>query len=232
MSDFEERHPSGNAGAAIRSVGRWGTERGRPPCVALAVGTRAGRLASLCPGVPGGPVLESGIGPDGPIGTGPHPTAGRRTAGLAGWPAATPVRAWGGGKVGGSMSATTLTIAASFLIALVVGMGLTGNGSGGLSRLPVKAVKEDYPLANTATCVAARRRWNCPGERLGDGHAGTASCRDGRPETFRISALHRDTLDQDMLEECSDASFRPSCSRPSSSRAITSCSSVRSFPFR
>ena len=68
-------------------------------------------------------------------------------------PAASPARAIGRWRSWRQHLATTLSIAASFLIALVFGMGLNGNGSGGLLHLPVKAVKDDQPLANTEQMV-------------------------------------------------------------------------------
>ena len=98
-----------------------------------------------------------------------------------------------------------LTMAASFLIALVVGMGLRGNWSGGSSHSPdsslVKTAVDEFPLP---TCRHRRRR-TAAGRRLGDGHAGRGKSSDGQAETFRVPALRRDALDQNMLENIPDA---------------------------
>ena len=95
--------------------------------VALAVGARARRMAALCPGVSGSPVLEGGIGSDCPAGGGAEPARRKPSRSIRQARAES-----GGGKAGASMRRRSLTIAASFLIALVVGMGLRGNWSGGL----------------------------------------------------------------------------------------------------
>jgi hypothetical protein len=96
-------------------------------------------------------------------------------------------------------AATTLTIAASFLIALVVGMGLRGNWSGGLHSPGSALVHEaiDFSPNGDASPAAA-------------GHAGTAdnwetvmltpTKPDGQAETFPVQAVRRNTLDQAMLD--------------------------------
>ena len=68
-------------------------------------------------------MLESGIGPDCPAGG-----AGSRTGAE---PVCVRLSPIGRRQSWRQYAATTLTIAASFLLALVVGMGLSGNWSGG-----------------------------------------------------------------------------------------------------
>ena len=91
-------------------------------------------------------------------------------------------------------------MAASFLIALVVGMGLRGNyyWSGGLAHSldsPLRPAIAEVPLNKpgalqvAATTVRPADNW----ETL------TLSA-DGQSGTFRVPAVHRDTLDENLLE--------------------------------
>ena len=108
-------------------------------------------------------------------------------------------------------AATSLTMAASFLIALVVGMGLRGNWSGGShdSALLKTAVSE-FPLASrgalpaatvgSAIVPAAQSANDWETVTLAAGRSA-----DGPAETFRVRALRRDTLDQNLLEQVPDA---------------------------
>jgi hypothetical protein len=94
-------------------------------------------------------------------------------------------------------AATILTIAASFLIALVVGMGLRGNWSGGSSHSFNSFVQKAIePLPSTAAGTA--NDWEMV-TLVG------ANSSDGRAETFRVPAQRRDALDQGMLENIPDA---------------------------
>jgi hypothetical protein len=86
-------------------------------------------------------------------------------------------------------AATLLSIAASFLLALVMGMGLTGNWSGSSSHLPssshVEATKaDDWEMVNLTS------------DKPADGHQAATVC---------VPAQCRDSLDQDMLEHIPDA---------------------------
>jgi hypothetical protein len=104
-------------------------------------------------------------------------------------------------------AATSLTIAASFLIALVVGMGLGGNKSGGLSNWhgPLNATVQETPLSNPAQSPSPAV---APGGSIAQG-PGTANdwemvtlagrSSDGQAETYRVPAQNRDTFDQNML---------------------------------
>jgi hypothetical protein len=115
--------------------------------------------------------------------------------------------------------ATTLTMAASFLLALVVGMGLRGNWSGGLPHShdgSVVDVKEEFPLGSrdpmqpsTAAVIPASQALHQADNTAASGGwemvtlAGDKSS-DGRAETFRVPAQRRDALDPNMLEQMPD----------------------------
>ena len=126
-------------------------------------------------------------------------------------------------------AATMLTIAASFLMALVVGMGLRGNWSGGSSHSPDSSGEDGdcRILLPEPTAVASDSGHDWEMVTLT-----RTSRRTARLRPFRVPAQRRDTLDQGMLEQYSRCHSARSCSRPSSSRAIASCSSVKSFPSR
>jgi anti-sigma factor RsiW len=93
-------------------------------------------------------------------------------------------------------AATLLTISASFLIALAVGMGLRGNWPGGLAHsgaFVAPAVKE-LPLGNPEGAAGDWETVALP-----------VKSSDGQAETLQVQALRRDTLDQNMLEQIPDA---------------------------
>ena len=96
-------------------------------------------------------------------------------------------------------AAMTLTMAASFLIALVVGLGLRGNWSGGSSHLGGVLEPAILPVASSGPAAAsAANDWEMvtlAGSRSSDGQA----------ETFRVPALRRDTLDENLLDNVPDA---------------------------
>ena len=110
-------------------------------------------------------------------------------------PAASPVRAVGGWRSWRQNLATTLSIAASFLIALVVGMGLNGNRSGGSLHSPsaiVTTTMEKQPLPNIGTALP-------PAVQPSDLETVTFTAPQSSA-TYRVSAQRRDTLDQDLLK--------------------------------
>ena len=102
-----------------------------------------------------------------------------------------------------------MTIAASFLIALVVGMGLRGNWPGGLSHSHdafVQNATDEFPLSSPD---AARGVRAVPAAQTADDWETVTlaadKSSDGQPETFRVRAQRRDALDQEMLENIPDA---------------------------
>jgi hypothetical protein len=90
-------------------------------------------------------------------------------------------------------AATTLTIAASFLIALVVGMGLTGSGTGDLSRpgANLKPSIAQTPLPNAATRPS-------PAAPASDLELVTLAPQSSG--AYQISAQPRDALDENSLQ--------------------------------
>jgi len=105
--------------------------------------------------------------------------------------------------------ATLLTMAASFLLALVLGMGLRNNWSGGSSHLLsselIPAVAE-VPLAGRGAAQSSAAS-SGPALPADDLEMVTLDCRssDGQNGTFCVPALHRDALDRNMLEHIPDA---------------------------
>jgi hypothetical protein len=110
-------------------------------------------------------------------------------------------------------AATLLTISASFLLALMVGMGLRGNWSGIASHTPAGAVLKEtiLPLAesggnntNTALPVAAQS----PTDNTSAGGwelVTLATDADGHAQTYYVPAQRRDTLDPKLFEQMPDA---------------------------
>ena len=225
MSDFDENIHPDKSRAAIRSAGRRGTERGRPPRVALAVGARARRMAPLCPGVSGSPVLESGTGSDCP-----------RTA-------LESARAWAGSA--GRVCAGRARGAAAKLASVC------GDDVGHRCQFPAclgcrawAASRRFVAFARFVGCENGDRRVPARPSRCGppgfvpsgrwaadDWETVTLASRTAspRPSACRPCAATRSTR---TCWTMFPMPFRPSCSRPSSSRAIASCSSVKSFPSR
>ena len=191
MSVFDENIHPATPERAIRSAGRWGTERGRPPRVALAVGARARRMASLCPGVSGSPVLESGIGPDCPA-VRARGVGGRRLQPVSQAEPTARRQSWR------QYAATTLTIAASFLIALVVAW--SGGTGPAVRRIRTMSFVQSGERRVSAIADAIRGvAVACRGPTADDWETVTlaaAKSSDGQPETFRVRAQRRDTLDR------------------------------------
>ena len=90
--------------------------------------------------------------------------------------------------------ATTLAIAASFLLTLVVVRGWSGGSSHSPDSTIVKTAREEFPLANQATPAATPGVWET-----------VTLAADGQPETVRVPAIHRDTLDESLLTNVPDA---------------------------
>ena len=99
--------------------------------------------------------------------------------------------------------ATTLAIAASFLLTLVVVRDWSGSSSHSPDTTVIKTAKDEFPLASrdaSPAPVAAQAPDDWETVTLA-----AANSSDGRPQTFRVPALRRDTLDENMLENVPDA---------------------------
>ena len=97
--------------------------------------------------------------------------------------------------------ATTLRIAASFIIALVVGMGLSGNWSGGLHSPDASVVTtatKEFPLPSPVVTHGAAVVPAADGLEM-------VTLADGQGGTFLVPAQRRDALDQEMLKNIPDA---------------------------
>ena len=92
-------------------------------------------------------------------------------------------------------AAMILTMAASFLIVFVVGMGLRGSWFGGRSQKTV--VKTEFPLSSPA---AVARTHALPADQAADNWETVSLPSEGQPDALRVRALRRDTLDEDMLK--------------------------------
>jgi hypothetical protein len=127
---------------------------------------------------------------------------------------AEPTRRW---QTWRQHTATLLTMAASFLLALVLGMGLRSNMSGSSSHSPdtsiTRSAVSEFPLANRdaghsplATAVSSDPAM--PGKPpAGDWEMVTLDGKSaaGQTGTYRVPAVHRDALDQEMLKCIPDA---------------------------
>ncbi|MGA2259605.1 MAG: hypothetical protein ABSG53_33430 [Thermoguttaceae bacterium] len=107
--------------------------------------------------------------------------------------------------------ATLLTMAASFLLALVVGMGLSGNWSGGSLHSPgssfVEATVNKIPMANPGVTQPSSGRAVPVGQTADDWEMVPLTSdrsSDGQASTFYVPAQRRDALDQNMLEHIPD----------------------------
>lgn len=96
--------------------------------------------------------------------------------------------------------ATTLAIAASFLLTLVVVRGWSGGSSHSPDSTIVKTARDEFPLANQAPLA----NQTAPAATPGVWETVTLAA-DGQPETFRVPAIHRDTLDENLLTNVPDA---------------------------
>jgi negative regulator of sigma E activity len=109
--------------------------------------------------------------------------------------------------------ATSLTIAASFLIALVVGMGLRGNWSGAALHSPdalVTGTMAEFPLANAGSSPARATEVRAlPMQVTADDWEmvtlGGDKSLKGQSQTIRVPAQRRNVLDRDMLDHIPDA---------------------------
>ena len=95
--------------------------------------------------------------------------------------------------------ATTLAIAASFLLTLVVVRGWSGGSLHSPDSTVVKSATEEFPLANRDASPAP------VAAPAADAWETVTLARDGQPETFRVPALRRDTLDENLLNNVPDA---------------------------
>ncbi len=107
--------------------------------------------------------------------------------------------------------ATTLAIAASFLLTLVVVRGWSGGSLHSPDSTQVRDAKDEFPLARdeASSSPAAGHAMPAAGHAMpAVGPADqwetvtlpVANPPSGQPETLSVQALPRDTLDEDMLE--------------------------------
>jgi hypothetical protein len=92
--------------------------------------------------------------------------------------------------------ATALTMGACFLIALALGVGIRGNLSGGLhdhDSAAVRTVKDEDSPSGSATQAD---KWELV--------TLSTDSPNGQTETVSIPAVHRDAIDQNMLEQVPD----------------------------
>ncbi len=106
-------------------------------------------------------------------------------------------------------AATMLTVAASFLIALVVVRGWSGGSSHSPDSSLLKTAVDKFPLANSGASPAASPEVHAvPATPAADNWEmvtlSAAKSPNGQTENFCVPALRRDTLDQNMLEHVPD----------------------------
>ena len=111
--------------------------------------------------------------------------------------------------------ATLLTMAASFLLALVVGMGLSGKWSGGSLHLPgssrVATTVDEIPAANDGAMALPAAlsddavRTPQPPDDWEMVTVTSDKSLNGQAATFSVPAQRRKVLDQNMLEQIPDA---------------------------
>jgi hypothetical protein len=104
-------------------------------------------------------------------------------------------------------AAMLLTLGACFFIALALGMILRGNWSGGHApgSATVQTAKDEHPLPNPQPAPQQHAAVPQPADNWELVTLSAADSPDGRAETFRVPAVHRDALDQGMLDQISDA---------------------------
>jgi hypothetical protein len=145
----------------------------------------------------GPPLLPDRAGQAGPTSGQPVANSSPQPAGL---PTVSSQRA-AGWQRGRQIAATLLTISACLLIAIFIGMGLRGNGSGELHG-PGSPVKEavltepnNGPLGNESGAPGGWELVTFP----------AADSADGRTQTCFVPAQRREALDQSMLTQAPDA---------------------------